>query len=337
MGAAYDEELGLWMALGHEEMWTSTDGMSWERHEVVGQQFPDHLPTPSFMTDVTRWDGSLWASGVFNGGDVGAGDYAALLVWTTENGEDWEIVPQDAGTLYLVRAIAASERILAVANRYYGQGDGSVATSDDAASWTESRPGGPGVMVDIDGDGEGFVAVGYRIPDPDGLPNVYQPAIWRSDAGGQWSDVSPEADGELSQVIHLAPGWVASGSRVDGTTGVGNIVLWQSDDGADWTPVDLPGASISSFYDGVQYSVLAAADGVALLIASDGAGALRCWTSRDGWSWHQTAPVPAEFSASASVTLVKATMSADQVLLFADDIAYGGEDTKAWLGVLTPE
>jgi hypothetical protein len=114
---------------------------------------------------------------------------------------------------------------------------------------------------------------------------------------------------------------------VDGTTGVGNIVLWQSDDGADWTPVDLPGASISSFYDGVQYSVLAAADGVALLIASDGAGALRCWTSRDGWSWHQTAPVPAEFSASASVTL----------LLFADDIAYGGEDTKAWLGVLTPE
>jgi hypothetical protein len=194
-------------------------------------------------------------------------------------------------------------------------------------------------MVDIDGDGDGFVAVGYRLADPDGFedPDNLQPAIWRSDDGGQWSDVSPEAIGELGQVIHMASGWVASGSGVDSTSGVGNVVLWQSDDGADWTPLDLPGASISNLYHGPQYTLLAAADDVAVLIASDGAGTLRCWTSRNGRSWHQTAAVPAEFSASASVTLAKATMSADQVLLFADDIPYGGEDTKAWLGVLTPE
>ena len=34
---AYDRVLGLWLALGWDEMWTSVDGETWERHRAQGQ------------------------------------------------------------------------------------------------------------------------------------------------------------------------------------------------------------------------------------------------------------------------------------------------------------
>jgi hypothetical protein len=88
----YDSQLGLWLAFGTEEMWTSTNGMTWSRHPFEGELIDDCCPhpLPPAMLDAVRMGGQLWAAGQFNNDEDGVG----LLMWSSTDAATWKIIPQ---------------------------------------------------------------------------------------------------------------------------------------------------------------------------------------------------------------------------------------------------
>jgi hypothetical protein len=64
-GVSFDSELGIWMAFGSEEMWTSNDGVTWQRHTFESQDLGPGCPdaAPTWMVDATRMAGNSGRQG----------------------------------------------------------------------------------------------------------------------------------------------------------------------------------------------------------------------------------------------------------------------------------
>ena len=225
------------MAFGSEEIWTSTDGTSWDRHAFHGEQLGDGCPNPrpARMVDATRMAGRLWAAGTWDN-DC---DVLGLLMWSSTDGATWEVVPQGRLNSSVTQGVASNGDLLAVASSSFYGGQGIARTSPDGRSWTGHQPGGPAEMLDVYGDRDGFVAVGSR-QEADGTNT---PAIWSSADGVVWVDVSPtHAQGQLRSVVREPGGaYIAAGLGESGA-----IAVWRSESGRDWMRMGLDAPSVAS-------------------------------------------------------------------------------------------
>lgn len=312
---AYDEELGLWLALGWNEMWTSADGVAWERYAFIcdpcdDEPRPDGTPWPAYMTGVARQGGLLWAVGVA----YYAGDTRDLLLWTSSDGMTWTSIAQDTFVYSIATGIATDGAVLAVSTGYFGAGSGAVLTSSTGSDWVEQHPGGTARMLDVHGDIDGFVAVGFR-----GNESAdYTPVMWVSRDGVEWTDTSPRgARGQLRSIARTSTGaYLAAGSE-----GEGSLVVWRSEDGIDWQSVPIDGPTADPNWPLVR---VAASDGPVVLVAHTTAG-WASWGSANGTRWDEAGG----FVGPTGPYLMSAELSGDKVVIFV------GEGSQLWVGELS--
>jgi hypothetical protein len=311
-GVSYDSQLGLWLAFGTEQMWTSTNGTTWSRHVFEGELIDDCCPhpLPPAMVDAVRMSGQLWAAGQFNNDEDGVG----LLMWSSTDAATWTIIPQGGYVGFLSHRIASNGSQLAVAVEEYGSGQGRVMSSSSGVGWTSYQPGSPASMADIYGDEDGFVAVGYRLVGAWGQV----PTIWTSRDGLVWSDVSPTPQlGQLSAVIRLSDGtFVAAG--VDR----GSLMIWRSKDGSDWSRLQFSASPFDlNFHTRIG---LASSGDTAILTANLGVG-WRAWASLDGTAWSELRPTTEDPTNGAVIAI-----HGNQIVLFPGDP--GREGSELWIG-----
>jgi hypothetical protein len=320
-GASFDLQLGIWMAFGSKEMWTSPDGATWERRtfqgEDLGEGCPD--PQPPRMIDAVRMGDRLWAAGTWDN-DC---DVLALLVWSSSDGAAWEIVPQGLRGGFSAHSIATNGSTLAIANTDYGEGRGDVITSDGGAGWTSHVVGSPAAMLDVFGDADGFVAVGYRLQ-----AGLYAPAIWTSEDGSVWIDASPEsAYGRLRSVVRADDGtYVAAGLDADGA-----IQVWHARTGQAWSVRRLPSPPVTS--GAVWPEVRLAASGNRIVLLADTTKGWWFWSSNDGQGWSDGQPMDA---AGGSYFGPHVAMSRDRVISFLDEALPGDDSSHVVVGKITP-
>jgi hypothetical protein len=316
MGVERDDELGLWLALGWNEMWTSPDGDTWTRHEFDCQicadnEARDGSPYAAYMTGVTRRGDTLYAAGVA----YLAGDSRELLLWTSSDGATWTEVPHEDSVWSVSFGVATNGTVLAVATSYFAVPTGAVLTSVSGASWDEQQPGGTASMLGIYADADGFVAVGYR--EPNEGSNV--PVIWISPDGSSWTDASPAgASGMLVSVTRAASGaYVAAGMASDGS-----LVVWWSRDGVGWLSTTID-ADMPAQVGWPDFRLATSDDSIALLAAT-GAG-WTTWASEDGFAWDQAG----SFVGPSTATYTGFALSEGKA------VAFVGFESQLWLGTFS--
>jgi hypothetical protein len=320
-GVTFDAQLGMWMAFGSEEMWTSADGSAWGRYSFKGEELPGGCPDalPASMIAAARMGQQLWAFGAWNNGC----DLLSLLMWTSSDGTTWETVPQGGHVGYFAHGIATNGSVLAVAETEYAEGRGDVLTSNAGRNWTSHVSGLPASMLDLYGGADGFVAVGYRLEPP-----LYAPSIWNSEDGSAWVDVSPEsAKGRLSSVVRGADGaYLSSGVDLDGS-----IDVWRSEDGRTWERTKLPSPGLAA--GGVWPQLRLVGNGNRLVLVANTVIGWWFWTSNDGRGWSDGQPMPGEL---ANYFGPWVAISGDRVVAFPGESSPAGGGNYMMVGRIVP-
>jgi hypothetical protein len=204
--------------------WVSRDGFTWRR---VGSP---ELDGAQMINVVPGGLGFVAVGAMLEGADASA-------VWTSVDGESWNLVPPQADFAHSFMWSVATGGPGLVATGWYRNPEPSVAfwTSADGGTWARSRqpPNGEAFqgrsVVDADGT---VVAVGELVTGG-------AAAVWSSPDGISWRMVSGAAtfDGASLTAVTLIPGGImASGYK--GT----DAAAWTSPDGEAWTRLDNPQA-----------------------------------------------------------------------------------------------
>ena len=232
-----------------------------------------------------------------------------VAIWTSEDGETWERVPDDpkfhAGPYTPARrgeltdVVATDAGFLAVGRSREGDTRRAVVFwSNDGLRWTRSRDDASLLLGTFEAAVEtpsGFVAVGNVLEDriahasawmsPDGLAWVRTTgdgAAFAVGNGGTYSD--GRMNGGMIDVVWTGTRIVAIGSAcsLDGTGCRG--VAWASGRGQAWARQD-------GDLTGTPYSMVATAEGL-VAVGDDGAGHPLSWISADdGDTWLPGRPV----------------------------------------------
>lgn len=257
-----------WVALDGLEAWTSTDAATWEP-ATVDDPHPGEGTTQ--MGPVAELGGAWYSVGNWFSG----GENVDPVVWRSEDGTAWTLVPQSDEWGYYANDVATDGTQLAVAGNEFQFGLGHVWTSTDGATWTErTSDGGPSTMNAIHGDADGFVSVGYRLDEAgNGLP-----AIWHSADGESWTDAElPPTDGAVSllDVVRMPSGRYVALGVVGVQLDAGAYVIWYADDPSTWTDAaELTGGSLPGFLlavDGGALAITGTLEGPAVRFSADGA------------------------------------------------------------------
>ncbi|HZD24612.1 MAG TPA: sialidase family protein [Acidimicrobiia bacterium] len=250
------------IAIGHSNdggdldvvIWTSTDGVEWERvrSPILGGR-GDQVTWP-FGNPVTVTDDLIVLSGM-------DGDDAA--VWTSADGHTWSRVENaemlgGVGEQNISKLVVAGPGWLAVG---WDDLDASVWTSSDGTTWERARSaalGGPGGqrMTAVMATGDGFVAVGDSVSYEEiyflgrGSRGTSNAAVWISADGLEWERVDGLDElgdqhmynvGVVGSTL-LAVGIDSPDPRTRGLFEAGpssgrdvDAAVWTSDDGRSWT------------------------------------------------------------------------------------------------------
>lgn len=204
--------------------WVSRDGITWRRvggPELDGAQMISVAPGgPGFVAVGTMLEG-----------------VDASAVWTSVDGESWDLAPQQPDLAHSFMWSVATGGPGLVATGWYRNPEPSVAfwSSADGQIWARSAQpsNGEGFQGRSVVDAEGtLVAVGELVTGG-------AAAVWSSVDGITWRGVSGPAsfDGaSLTAIARIPGGLIASGYK--GT----DAAAWTSPDGKIWTRVDDRGA-----------------------------------------------------------------------------------------------
>ena len=189
----------------------------------------------------------------------------------------------------------------------------------------------------------GLLALGYPVGDTCGGPATVV-ALWTSADGGTWRRVTLPKDFRTGQVHTIdggSAGFIATGSRADGTT----QALWTSPDGRTWTSRPLPKVSSGTL---VLDGATSFAGGFVLAGAVLGEGECggpahlhaATWWSADGAAWSRSA-LPGSMTAAGARIGVQAI--SDRVVVVTqtspDDsklLAWTSTDGRSWTAVHAP-
>jgi hypothetical protein len=241
-------ESGLHGNESRATVWTSVDGIDWDRVPHIETVFGD-----ARMKAVTSGESGLVAVGSAtseNGRRVAA-------VWTSVDGVDWDRVPHDEAVFgESVLAGATMESVIvggpgfvAVGSDASGQGASSNAvvwTSVDGLVWSRVAHddmvfGKAEIgrcctsMSSVTVGDAGLVAVGTDWTDDS---EGGRATVWTSVDGTDWSRLphNEVLSGTMSSVTTGGPGFVAVGST-ELDAGHTVAVVWTSVDGIDWARV----------------------------------------------------------------------------------------------------
>jgi len=261
----------LWVALDDLRAWTSPDGIAWDA--AVVDDSPQEADGQLVLGRVAMLDGNAYSIGQW----FGPGNALHPVVWRSVDGASWTQVPPASPWGYLANDVATDGTQLVVAGSYYGYGDGRVWTSTDARMWTERvSSGGAATLIAIHGDGDGFVAVGFRVA----AGGDYVPTVWYSADGVSWADAAVPAIDTPVTLLDVAriPGgrYVALGIRGN-EVDAGQFVAWYADDPSSWTDAGV-------IARGMLPGLLAAVDGGAFVITT-GFDGPQITFSEDGVAW----------------------------------------------------
>ena len=106
-------------------VWTSVDGLSWQREPDVDNELGGE-GTGQLMRSVTAGGPGLVAVGV---------EFDGAMVWTSSNGHDWQRVPEHGEVFALagmVEVIAAGPGLVAVGHSWR---DAPASTAPDGYDW----------------------------------------------------------------------------------------------------------------------------------------------------------------------------------------------------------
>jgi hypothetical protein len=216
--------------------WTSRDGVAWRRvvsADLGGAQMIGVVPAgPGFVAVGTMLEG-----------------VDASAVWTSVDGESWNLVPPQADLARSSMWSVATGGPGLVATGWYRNPEPSVAfwTSLDGRSWARSAQpsnseGFQGRSV-VDADGT-LLAVGDLVIGG-------AAALWSSPDGVTWRRVPGEATFEgasLTAIARIQGGFIAGGYK-----GI-DAAVWTSADGETWTRLDDPRAFRDAYITGMVTS-----------------------------------------------------------------------------------
>jgi hypothetical protein len=222
-------------------VWTSADGITWDRLAHDEAVFGGN--GYQTMAWITAWSGGLAAVGT-------SGTDAA--VWVSADGVSWERIPDNEetlggpGTQIMTSAAAWDEGLIAVGTEMSDiTAHAAVWTSRDGVSWTRvphdtatfGGSGDPVGMTSVAAQDDRLIAVGWTI---DGY-YVY-PTVWTSPDGALWTQVTRDEAVFGSEEVRFAMSVTAwsEGLAVVGWEDLSaemNVVVWTSADGSTWSRV----------------------------------------------------------------------------------------------------
>jgi hypothetical protein len=189
----------------------------------------------------------------------------------------------------------------------------------------------------------GLLALGYPVGDTCGGPPTVV-ALWTSPDGGNWRRVDLPKDFRTGQVHTIdggSAGFIATGSRADGTT----QALWTSSDGRGWTSRPLPKVSNGTLVlDG------ATSFGGGFVLAGGVLGEGECggpahihaaaWWSADGVAWSRSTLAGSMTAANAAIGVQAISDRVVVVTQTSPDgsklLAWTSSDGRSWTAVHTP-
>ena len=199
----------------HPTVWTSADGITWERswEDVGSVMLPDDYGGPTVYMDavVEGPDGQLVAVG----GALDENGESIAAVWTSANGLDWERTAPDPGVFspgtIMLDVTWGEHGFVAV-----GSGDGSEAgiwQSSDGTSWTRIDTSDQpfdtiGSLSSVAALDSGYTTVGpYAFIDDRGG----WVTLWTSPDGLEWDRVHAIGEGYTSAVVVVDGGIAVAG------------------------------------------------------------------------------------------------------------------------------
>lgn len=267
--------------------WTSSDGVAWDRAEVVDPQ-PDPTFPGSKLGPTVRFGDSLLSYGTF----IGCCDGRGVLGWRSADGRSWEAIESQSplfATGYLVNELVVGGQVIVAVEGRYSSFSGRLWRWTEDTSWVETTPSTAGTdqpsgMTTSDvtwADGR-FVAVGTRGDAPGGGP--VRGASWVSADGQTWEESAAAPELEDVELLEVAPipggGFVALGISDAANFGnAGATIALTSPDGLTWTPAQMP-----QMDQATRPVEIMAVEGGLLAVADAGTVAV-IWTSADGATW----------------------------------------------------
>jgi len=206
-------------------MWSSPDGMGWQRLAL-----PDSLRTG--ILDGALTDGRQL---IVHGS---TGEELLGAVWLSPDGESWTEVRELAGVDPINALAAGAGRLVAFGIRYLPEEDDVEAL----AAWSEGGAFAPallpagqrGVVQAVTWSEAGFSAVGLEYePTGDGLASV---ALASAD-GVSWTAADPgqlPAGAGYQGVLAVPGGYLALGALPAAAAGREQLFAWSSADGLEW-------------------------------------------------------------------------------------------------------
>jgi len=253
IGTLVDEDLNETPAI-----WMSADRLAWQKANipdlhgvsdlVVGPGGLLAVADPLWLTtNGTDWtavtDTDFEGQGISRVGATGDG-FVALgsLVWTSQDGLEWEVAASQSGLLLaqsgVHKIVRSGDQLLAVAGGVSLGRPLEVWTSTNLVDWTKAGelPHSRNVRSPVAAVGPlGWIVTGSNDPDSGDRTNH----IWLSADGLSWQEVTT-AIGPVSDVFVDAVGFVAVGFLFIGTgcaLDPSDIqgLTWTSTDGRSWT------------------------------------------------------------------------------------------------------
>jgi hypothetical protein len=281
-----------WVAVGGVDprgpgAWTSPDGQTWERAEVV-DPMPDPMFPGSKLGPTVRFGDSLLSYGTF----IGCCDGRGVLGWRSADGRSWDVIESQSplfATGYLVNELVVGGEVIVAVEGRYSSFSGRLWRWTQETSWVDTTPNTAGTdqpsgMTTSDvtwADGR-FVAVGAR-GNPPGGGSVLG-ASWTSTDGQTWEESASAPELDDVELLEVAPipggGFVVLGvSDAANFGGAGATLAFTSPDGLAWTPAQMPSMAQATR----PVEVIEVEGG--LVAVADAAGTTVVWASADGVTW----------------------------------------------------
>lgn len=280
-------------AEGRATSWTSTDGVTWEQHDVPERSFgqiPDGPDLIGRMGQLVRLGDTLYSFGAMNFMDAWQG-----AAWRWTDGGEWEVI-ESSSAVFLGRpevVTASDDALLAGIVSFEGGLRGTYSTWlwTPASSWVKtalSSSGEADLWVDVMAWAGGtFLALGSSARPVEGVEVWDWPrtlAAWSSPDGLDWTAVQPPPD--MTVACSLTP--VGDSFAVLGTAD-DLPAAWVLDGGLAWQPgsVEPPSGPEIRASDLTVTPCATATVGTAFLAAGANPteGGTLLWTSPDGRHW----------------------------------------------------
>ena len=245
--------------VGQDSLWASSDGLDWKPVLVATDIAGSSVAISDFAVNNQRAVAVGWGM-----------DFDTGLIWTSDNGIDWERGPDPPVGLATIGATSTG---------FVALGAGAVWRSSDGSTWQRATDDVSRRIAQQ--GGRLFTLKGETVAFVRGSTSVIE--VWQMQ-GAVWSKLGRLPDSRYAWIDHATVGprgWVAFRSSE----------YWVSDTGAEWRkadPDDVPQHATVESVIGLDAGFVAvgfSGDQPGVTCGSGEPLVSHTWTSRDGLRW----------------------------------------------------